>query len=152
MEVHLAFDQFLLISLYFSLEVGDGFFLLPALAFELIIFLILQLQDEATLVVNPSLAEEVLLEMLVFVAEVDHVEAEVLVVLLEAGVLLLLQDEVALQGHELHLKVSSRLEGFGQGCVELLHLVQGLLVVGLLFGQFVLGLKDLLAVLVILVL
>ena len=123
MEVDLALDELLLVALDLALQVSDGFFLLLALPLELVVFLVLELDYQATLVVDPGLAEEVFLEMLVLVAQVDHIQAEVLVVFSEAGVLFLLEDEIALQGHELHLEVSSGFKCFGEGSVELLHLV-----------------------------
>lgn len=73
MEVYLSLNELLLVSLDLALEVGDCFFLFLALTLELIVFLILHLDHQATLVIDSSLAEEVLLEMLILVAEVDHV-------------------------------------------------------------------------------
>lgn len=98
---------------------------------ELIVLVILHLQDEATLVIDSGLAEEVLFQLLVFVAEINYVQAEVLVVLSQAGILLLLHDEIALKSYEFNLEISTSLQRFREGYVKLLNLFEAFLIIGI---------------------
>lgn len=83
------------------------------------LFFSFELEHESAPIVRARLAHEILFESLIFIAEVDDVETEVLVVFFEGFVFLLEHNEVPFESDKLHLQISLGLESLVQRNTQL---------------------------------